>query len=97
MRQWEAQTYPAIRAEARAAGATIYFGDESGFCSDYHTGTTWAPRGQMPVVEVTGRRISLNMISAVSPQGEIRFMLHEGSVTATVFREFLKRLMIGTY
>lgn len=95
VRQWEAETYPAIRAEARAAGATIYFADESGIRSDYHTGTTWAPRGQTPVVEVTGRRFSLNMISAVSPQGEFRFMLHEGSVTATVFREFLKRLMIG--
>lgn len=95
VRQWEAETYPAIRAEARAAGATIYFADESGIRSDYHTGTTWAPRGQTPVVEVTGRRFSLNMISAVSPQGEFRFMLHDGSVTATVFREFLKRLMIG--
>jgi transposase len=95
VRQWEAETYPSIHAEARAAGATIYFADESGIRSDYHTGTTWAPRGQTPVVEVTGRRFSLNMISAVSPQGEFRFMLHEGSVTATVFREFLKRLMIG--
>jgi transposase len=95
VRQWEAETYPSIRAAARAAGATIYFADESGIRSDYHTGTTWAPRGQTPVVEVTGRRFSLNMISAVSPQGEFRFMLHEGSVTATVFREFLKRLMIG--
>ena len=95
VRQWEAEAYPAIRAEARAAGATIYFADESGIRSDYHTGTTWAPRGQTPVVEVTGRRFSLNMISAVSPQDEFRFMLHDGSVTATVFREFLKRLMIG--
>lgn len=95
VRQWESETYPQIRARARAAGATIYFADESGIRSDYHTGTTWAPRGQTPVVEVTGRRFSLNMISAVSPQGEFRFMLHEGSVTATVFRQFLERLMIG--
>ena len=35
------------------------------------------------------------MISAVSPRGDFRFMVHEGSVTATVFREFLKRLMTG--
>ncbi len=95
VRQWEKETYPAIRAEARAAGATIYLADESGIRSDYHTGTTWAPRGQTPVVEVTGRRFSLNLISAVSPRGDFRFMVHEGSVTATVFREFLKRLMVG--
>ena len=95
VRTWEAETYPAIRAEACAVGATIYFADESGIRSDYHTGTTWAPIGETPVVEVTGRRFSLNMISAVSPRGEFRFMLHEGSVNADVFREFLKRLMMG--
>jgi transposase len=71
------------------------FADESGIRSDYHTGTIWAPVGETPVVEVTGRRFSLNMISAVSPRGEFRFMLHDGSVNAEVFREFLKRLMVG--
>lgn len=95
VRAWEAEIYPAIRAEAKAVGATVYFADESGIRSDYHTGTTWAPVGETPVVEVTGRRFSLNMISAVSPRGDFRFMLHDGSVNAEVFREFLKRLMIG--
>ena len=32
---------------------------------------------------------------AVSPQGEFRFMLHEGSVTAKVFKTFFKRLLEG--
>lgn len=95
VRAWEAEIYPAIRAEAKAKGATIYFADESGIRSDYHAGTTWAPIGQTPVVEVTGRRFSLNMISAVSPRGDFRFMLHDGSVNAEVFKEFLKRLLIG--
>ena len=95
VRTWETETYPAIRAEAKRVGATIYFGDESGIRSDHHTGTTWAPQGQTPVVRATGRRFSLNMISAVSTQGEFRFMLHEGSVDAKVFLEFLKRLMIN--
>ena len=95
VRTWETETYPAIRAEAKACGATIYFADESGIRSDYHSGTTWAPVGETPVLEVTGRRFSLNMISAVSPRGEFRFMLHEGSVNGEVFREFLKRLMVG--
>lgn len=95
VKQWESETYPAIKAEAQAAGATNYFADEAGIRSDYHTGTTWAPIGETPVVTVTGRRFSFNMISAVSPSGEIRFMIHVGSVTAPVFKEFLKRLMIG--
>lgn len=73
----------------------IYFGDESGIRSGYHTGTTWAPQGQTPVVQATGRRFSRNMISAVSTQGEFRFILHEGSVDAKVFIEFLKRWMVN--
>ena len=95
VQKWESETYPEIRAEARRVGASIYFADEAGIRSDYHTGTTWAPVGETPVVKVTGRRFSLNMISAVSPRGEFRFMLHEGTVTAAVFKRFLQRLLIG--
>ena len=92
---WQTKTYPEIRSEAKRAEATIYFGDESGIRSDYHVGTTWAPQGQTPVVQATGQRFSLNMISAVATQGEFRFMLHEGTVGAKVFVEFLKRLMLN--
>lgn len=43
--------------------------------SDYYTGTTWVPKGQTPVVEATGQRFGLNLLSAVSPRGEFRVML----------------------
>ncbi len=95
VRQWGAETYPAIKAQACAEGAMIYFADETGIRSDYHTGTTWTPVGQTPVVSVTGRRFSFNMISAVSPRGDFRFMIHEETATAKTFKEFLTRLMIG--
>jgi len=68
---------------------------EAGLRSDYHAGTTWALQGETPLVEATGRRFSVNMLSAVGTRGEFRFMLHDGTVTASVFREFLKRLPIG--
>ena len=95
VKKWEDETYPAIKEEARVEGANVYFADEAGIRSDYHTGTTWAPVGETPVVAVTGSRFSFNMISAVSPRGDFRFMIYEGSGTALVFKEFLKRLMIG--
>lgn len=95
VKQWQATEFPAIRAEAKAVGAVIYFGDEAGMRSDHHAGTTWAPVGQTPVVTATGRRFSMNMISAVSARGDLRFMVHEGNVGASVFRDFLKRLMVG--
>lgn len=55
---WETETYPVIRAEAKRVGTTIYFGDQSGIRSDYHSGTTWAPQGQTPVVQATGWHFS---------------------------------------
>lgn len=90
---WKVEQFPAIRAEAKKAGATVYFADEAGIRSDYHAGTTWAPVGQTPVVANTGARYSINMLSAVSAQGALRFMLHDGTVNATVFIEFCKRLL----
>ncbi|MGI8742388.1 MAG: hypothetical protein ACR2NN_07405, partial [Bryobacteraceae bacterium] len=39
--RWKKAEFPAIRALAREAGAEIWFGDESGVRSDYHSGTTW--------------------------------------------------------
>jgi len=50
VRQWLEQEYPAIREQARLAGAEIYFGDEAGVRSDCHAGTTWGVKGKTPVV-----------------------------------------------
>jgi transposase len=54
VRRWRETDYPAIRDEAAQLGATIYVADEAGVRSDYHSGTTWAPVGQTPVVSSTG-------------------------------------------
>jgi transposase len=93
--RWLAEEYPSIRAEAKREGAQIFFGDESGMRSDYHAGTTWAKRGRTPVVKATGARFGWNMLSAIGARGELRFMTHEGTVTAAVFCEFLRRLLVG--
>jgi transposase len=93
--RWLKEEYPKIRARAKREKAEIFFEDESGVRSDFHSGTTWAPKGKTPVVRVTGQRFSLNMISAVSARGELRFMVVRGGVGAAVFIDFLKRLMCG--
>ena len=93
VQDWLETEFPKIREEARKCRAQIYFGDESSIRSDYHSGTTWAPKGETPIVKATGRRFSLNMISAVSPTGYLRFMVVDGKVGAKKFCEFLKRLV----
>ena len=93
VREWLTVEFPAIRAQALAAGAQIFFADEAGVRSQSHAGTTWALRGQTPVVPATGKRFGLNLVSAVSPRGVLRFMVVDGRMTAVRFIEFLKRLL----
>lgn len=93
--RWKNEEFPAIRKEAKKAGAEIFFGDESNVRSDYHSGTTWAPKGQTPVVEKTGARFGINLVSAISPRGSFRFMTFEGRMDAGKFCEFLGRLLVN--
>ncbi|NKC14576.1 MAG: IS630 family transposase [Gammaproteobacteria bacterium] len=90
---WLRETWPEVQREAKRRRARVYFGDESTIRSDYHRGTTWGVRGDTPVVAKTGRRFSVNRLSAVSPKGHLRFMVTESRVTADVFIDFLRRLL----
>ncbi len=94
--KWLEKEFPAIKRKAARCKGEIWFGDEAGIRSDYHSGTTWAPKGKTPVVRTTGARFGFNMISAVSPKGMLRFMVVEGTVGADQFIEFIRRLVHGT-
>ncbi|MGB6981044.1 MAG: hypothetical protein WBD78_00770, partial [Methylocella sp.] len=49
-----------------------------------------------PIVEATGARHGMSLLSAVSSRGHMRFMIkQQGGVNAAVFIEFLKRLIAG--
>ena len=49
--------------------------DEMGVRSDAAAGRSWAPVGQTPVIKRTGKRFRVNMISAISNAGLLRFQL----------------------
>ncbi len=91
--RWRQEEFPAIQAQAKQEGASILFADESAVRSDFHAGTTWAPIGQTPIVETTGARFKINLISAIDGRGSMRFMTFKENFTADVFICFLKRLM----
>jgi transposase len=91
--QWKRETYPQIRRRAAAEGAEIFFADEASIRTDFHAGTSWAPIGQTPVVAKTGARTSVMMISAVSPKGKLRFMVHDQGLKSEEFITFCRRLL----
>jgi transposase len=93
VQQWLEEDYPKIKQLARQQKAEIYFEDEAGVRSDHHAGTTWGMKGRTPVVRTTGARFSVNMISAITSRGAMRFMTYAGKMKASVFCEFLKRLI----
>ena len=93
MEEWKKVIYPKIRRLAADEGASIFFEDEAGLRTDHHAGTTWGAVGQTPVVVKTGERKSISMVSAISPRGELRFRVQEGSMTADRFIDFLKALL----
>ena len=93
VQQWLEEDYPKIKQLARLQKAEIYFEDEAGVRSDHHAGTTWGMKGRTPVVRTTGARFSVNMISAITSRGAMRFMTYAGKMKAPVFCEFLKRLI----
>lgn len=89
---WIKEEYPKIRKEARKEKRSIYFGDESGFQSIHNKVKTWGKVGVRPIVEHTGRRFSKGVVSAITPQGKIKFMQYDGGMTKELFIKFLKRL-----
>ena len=94
--QWLRKDYPKIKALAQREKAEIFFGDAAHMRSDHHAGRTWGKRGETPIVETTGARHRMSLISAITARGHMRFMIKDkGGVNAAVFIEFLKRLMAG--
>ena len=96
VQKWLEEEYPQIKNMAKKKKALIFFGNEAGLRSDHHAGTTWAQKGKTPVVSSTGARFGLNIISAVSAQGEFRFMTVKGRVNAPQFIDFIRRLLHGS-
>ena len=95
VRRWLQQDYPAIAARAKAEGAEIHWGDESGLRSDDVRGRSYAPKGQTPVVRVNHKRHGLSVISTVTNKGQMRWKIFAGALNADILIDFLRRLVKG--
>ncbi len=87
------EEYPEIKRRAKAEDAEIHWGDETGLRSDSQHGRSYSPKGKTPVIRLNARRWSSNLISTITNQGKVRFMLYKSNMNADVFIRFLKRLV----
>jgi transposase len=87
------ETFPAIKERAETEGAKIFFADEAGCRTNHHSGRTWSPVGQTPVVRNLGKHESIGMASAISMRGAMFWMTFDGAMNSTLFTEFLDLLI----
>ena len=92
VRRWMQEQYPAVANRAKEQGAEIHWGDETGVRDDCAHGRGFSPKGQTPVANSSSKRFSMNMISSVTNQGKVRWMIYRNSFNGAVFINFLRRL-----
>lgn len=95
VQEWLETTYPQIAREAKAEGAEILWGDETGLRSDDVRARSFAPKGKTPVVRINSRREGLSIMSAVSNKGQMRWKIFDGALNADILIDFLRRLIKG--
>lgn len=93
VKAWLEKEYPAIRTQAKREDAEIYWSDETGLRTDCQHERGYAPKGKTPVIRLNAKRESINMISAITNQGKVRFRVFEGTMNADVLIDFMRRLI----
>ena len=93
VRRWLRQEYPAIVTQAKAEGAEIYWGDQTGCNNQPNAVRGYAPQGRTPQVRRSARRFTRSVMSAVTNRGSLRWMVYKGGLNAPRLIGFLGRLV----
>jgi len=91
--RWLKDEYPKITKKAKSENAEIHWGDETGVKNSSQHGRSYAPKGKTPVRRMMGKRLSTNMISSITNQGKVEFMIYSGTMNADRFLKFLRQLI----
>jgi transposase len=89
---WVEREFPGIKEQAKRENAEVFFGDETGIQNTANYAKGYAPIGQTPVVQTEAKKMKINMLSAVSSRGKLRFMLYKDNMDADKLIDFLRRL-----
>lgn len=91
--KWLNEVYPTIAARAKAEGAEIHWGDETGLRSDHQAGRSYAKAGRTPVAKVPAKGVRVQLISTVTNRGSLRFMHYRGAMNSRLLIRFFRRLI----
>lgn len=93
VQKWLDEEYPTIKQRAITEDAEIHWGDETGIKNSCNHGRSYAPRGKTPVKSSMSKRFSINMISTVTNQGKVQFMIYSDTMNADRLIEFMQQLI----
>jgi transposase len=93
VQEWLIREYPAIKQKAKLENAEIHWGDETGIKNSCQHGRSYSPKGRTPVKKHMSKRFSINMISSVTNQGKVAFMIYKETMNADMFIKFLNQLI----
>lgn len=93
VKEWVESEFPGINERAKTENADIYFGDEVGVQNTANYLKGYAPIGQTPVVKVDSQKFKINMVSAVSCRGKLRFLIYKDNMNADKLIDFMRRLV----
>ena len=91
--KWLKEDYPAIKERAKKEDADIFWGDETGLKNNCQHERGYAPKGKTPVIKLNAKHESINMLSAITNQGKVRFRIFEGTMNADILIDFMMRLV----
>ena len=93
IKAWLEVEYPKIKARAKAENAEINWGDETGCQNESNYVKGYAPCGKTPVLPVGNEHLRVNMISAITNQGKLRFMFYREKMDGKMLIKFMRRLI----
>jgi transposase len=93
VRKWLDEDYPAIKARAKKENGEVHWGDETGLVNDCYYGRSYAPKGKTPGIRISAKREKISLISSITNQGKVRFMVYKDAMNAQILIKFMKRLI----
>ena len=93
VKAWLKDQYPQIAKRAKKEQAQIHWGDETGLCNESYHGRSYAPRGETPAIKLHPKCERVNLISSVTNQGQVRFMVYKNKMNSQTLIKFMKRLI----
>lgn len=93
---WLNEEFPGISERAKTENAEIFFGDETGVQNTANYLKGYAPVGKTPVVQIESKKMKINMLSAISKRGKLRFVLYKDNMNADKLIDFMRRLVRDT-